>query len=150
MTRLLLVIPAFWLMACEVNVATPPEVVYLDMPDAQGLDLPFSSAVRVDNMLYLSGAIGNIPGTMKLADGGIEGETRQAMDNISAALNEFGSSLDRVVKCTLFLADIADWGAANEVYKTYFETPPARSALGANGLAVGARIEIECLAVVDG
>jgi len=150
MGRLLLFVPAFWLMACEVNVATPPEVVYLDMPDTEGLDLPFSSAVRVDNMLYLSGAIGNIPGTMKLADGGIEGETRQAMDNISATLNEFGSSLDRVVKCTLFLADIADWGAANEVYKNYFETPPARSALGANGLALGARIEIECLAVVGG
>lgn len=87
---------------------------------------------------------------MNLAEGGIEGETRQTMDNIAAVLDEFGSSLDRVVKCTVFLADISDWSAANDVYVTYFKNPPARSALGASGLALGARVEIECLAVVGG
>lgn len=150
MGRLLFLIPSLLMVACEVNVATAPKIEYLNMPDAEGLDLPFSSAVRVDNMLYLSGVIGNIPGTMNLAEGGIEGETRQTMDNISAVLSQFGSSLDQIVKCTVFLADIAEWNAANEVYKTYFKTPPARSALGANGLALGARVEIECFAVVDG
>ena len=137
------------LLGCEVHVDREPDVAYLQMPDMQGLDLPFSSAVRVDNTLYLSGSVGNVPGTLDLADGGIEGETRQTMENISAVLEQFGSSMDKVVKCTVFLADMAEWGAMNEVYRTYFENPPARSALGASGLALDARVEIECIAVVD-
>jgi reactive intermediate/imine deaminase len=113
------------------------------------LQLPFSEAVRVGDMLYLSGAVGNLPGTSQLAAGGIQGETRQAMENIKASLEKHGSSLDEVVKCTVFLADVAEWGAMNEVYVTYFPTnKPARSALGANGLALGARVEIECLAAM--
>ena len=113
------------------------------------MELPFSDAVRVGDMLYLSGKIGNIPGTRQLAEGGIAGETRQAMENIKASLEKYGSSLDEVVKCTVFLADIAEWSAMNAVYVTYFpENPPARSALGASGLALGARVEIECLAAL--
>ena len=113
------------------------------------LKLPFSDAVRVGDMLYLSGKIGNVPGTTQLAEGGISGETRQAMENIKASLEKYGSSLDEVVKCTVFLADIAEWSAMNAVYVTYFpENPPARSALGASGLALGARVEIECLAAL--
>jgi reactive intermediate/imine deaminase len=105
--------------------------------------------VRVDDTLYLSGNLGNIPGTPELAEGGIQGETRQTMENISAVLQQFGSSMDQVVKCTVFLADMDEWGAMNEVYKTFFNNPPARSALGASGLALGARVEIECIAVVE-
>lgn len=150
MRRALLLVSTLYLVACDVNVATAPDLTYLNMPEAEGLNLPFASAVRVDNMLYLSGAVGNIPGTMTLAEGGIAGETRQTMDNIAAVLDEFGSSLDQVVKCTVFLADISEWSAANEVYVGYFKNPPARSALGANGLALGAKVEIECLAVVGG
>jgi len=113
------------------------------------MQLPFSDAVRVGNMLYLSGKIGNIPGTSQLAEGGIAGETRQTMENIKAALEKYGSSLDEVVKCTVFLADIAEWGDMNGVYRTYFPVnPPARSALGTSGLALGARVEIECLAAL--
>jgi reactive intermediate/imine deaminase len=113
------------------------------------LQLPFSDAVRVGDMLYLSGQIGNLPGTLQLAEGGIAGETRQTMENIKASLEKYGSSLDEVVKCTVFLADIAEWAAMNEVYRTYFPTnPPARSAMGASGLALGARVEIECLAAM--
>jgi len=149
MKQLLLLLPAMALLGCEVNVNTSPDVAYLNMPGMEGLDLPFSSAVKVDNTLYLSGNLGNIPGTLDLAEGGIQGETRQTMENISAVLNQFGSSMDKVVKCTVFLADMAEWGAMNEVYKTYFTDPPARSALGASGLALGARVEIECIAVVD-
>jgi reactive intermediate/imine deaminase len=100
-------------------------------------------------MLYLSGAIGNAPGTLNLAPGGIEAETRQTMDNIKATLEQFGSSMDRVVKCTVFLADMNEWAAMNDVYRTYFRNAPARSALGASGLALGARVEIECIATVD-
>jgi reactive intermediate/imine deaminase len=100
-------------------------------------------------MLYLSGAVGNLPGTSQLAEGGIQGETRQTMENIKANLEKHGSSLDEVVKCTVFLADMAEWAAMNEVYVTYFPgNKPARSALGASGLALGARVEIECLAAL--
>ena len=113
------------------------------------LQLPFSDAVRVGHMLYLSGKIGNIPGTRNLAEGGIQGETRQALENIKASLEKHGSSLGEVVKCTVFLADIKEWGAMNEVYMTYFPVnPPARSALGSSGLALDSRVEIECLATV--
>ena len=109
--------------------------------------LPFSSAGRVGNMLYLSGQIGNVPGTRQLADTGIAGQTRQALENIKAVLASAGSSLDRAVKCTVFLADIKDYVAMNTVYATYFPTdPPARSTVAGSGLALGARVEIECIA----
>ncbi len=129
--------------------STKPVVEYLKSPGTEDLDLPFSAAVRVGNTLYLSGALGNIPGSMNLAEGGIQGETRQTLDNIKASLENFGGSMDDVVKCTVFLADIKEWGAMNEVYKTYFKNKPARSALGSSGLALDARVEIECIAVVE-
>ena len=149
MKRLFLLLPIVLLFGCEVHVDDEPEVEYLLMPGLEDLDLPFSSAVRVDNTLYLSGNLGNIPGTLDLAEGGISGETQQTMENIKRVLEQFGSSLDEVVKCTVFLADMAEWGAMNEVYKTYFKNPPARSALGASGLAIGARVEIECTAILQ-
>jgi reactive intermediate/imine deaminase len=110
---------------------------------------PFSEAVRVGDFLILSGKIGtNRAG--KLARGGIRAETKQAMENIRNALQAYGSSLDDVFKCTVMLADMKEWPQMNEVYRTYFKKGrlPARSALGANGLALGARVEIECWAVV--
>jgi 2-iminobutanoate/2-iminopropanoate deaminase len=112
-------------------------------------DLPFSTAVRVGKMLYLSGQIG-LDGSGRLVPGGIGAETRQAMDNIQATLEQYGSSLDNVIKVTVMLADINEWSEMNKVYVTYFGKHfPARSALGANGLALGARVEIECLAVLQ-
>lgn len=111
--------------------------------------LPFSMAVRVGNLLYLSGQIGNVPGTRQLADTGIAGQTRQALENIKTVLAAAGSALDRVVKCTVFLVDIRDYAKMNEVYATYFPTdPPARSTVAGSGLALGARVEVECLATV--
>jgi reactive intermediate/imine deaminase len=115
----------------------------------EALELPFSEAVRVGDILYLSGQLGNIPGTTEMVPGGIAAEAKQALENVKAILERNGSSLDRVVKCTVFLADIDEWPKLNEVYRTYFSgTPPARSALAASGLALGARVEIECIAVV--
>jgi reactive intermediate/imine deaminase len=110
--------------------------------------LPFSEAVRVGDTLYLSGQVGIKPGTLELAPGGIEGEARQTLDNIRTTLEAHGYALRDVVKCTVMLADIAEWAAFNEVYRSFFSPPyPARSALGANGLALGARVEVECIAV---
>jgi reactive intermediate/imine deaminase len=149
MKSLLLALPLFILPGCEAEHNAAPEVTYLQMPGTEDLGLPFSSAVRVGHTLYLSGNLGNVPGTLELAAGGIEGETRQTLENTAAVLEQFGSSLDDVVKCTVFLADINDWPAMNAVYRTYFKNAPARSALGANGLALNARVEIECIAVTD-
>lgn len=137
------------LAGCEVTVDESADVAWLQAPGSEDLDLPFSSAVRVDDLLFLSGAIGNMPGTMTLAEGGVQGETRQTLENIRATLENFGSSMDRVVKCTVFLADMREWGAMNEIYRTFFANPPARSALGASGLALDARVEIECIAVME-
>ena len=112
--------------------------------------LPFSEAVRVGHMLYLSGQIGIDPATSKLAEGGIAAETRQTLENIKASLEKHGSSMAEVVKCTVYLADINEWAAMNKVYITYFSgNPPARSALGTSGLALGSRTEIECMATVE-
>ena len=110
---------------------------------------PFSKAVRVGNMLYLSGEIAFVGDTGKLVPGGIVPETRQTMDNIKATLEANGSDMDHVVKCLVMLADMSEWPAMNEVYRTYFTKRfPARSAMGANGLALGARVEIECMAEI--
>jgi 2-iminobutanoate/2-iminopropanoate deaminase len=109
---------------------------------------PFSPAVRVGNMLYLAGQIGTKDG--KVVPGGIGPETRQVMQNIKDVLEKAGSDMEHVVKCTVFLADMKEWPAMNEVYRTFFQPGrfPARSAFGATGLALDARTEIECLAVV--
>jgi reactive intermediate/imine deaminase len=111
---------------------------------------PLSEAVRVGNMLYLSGQLGFLPGTRNLAPGGIAAETRQTMENIRIVLEKHGSSFDRVVKCTVMLADIKERDAMNEVYVTYFAQGqrPARSAFGTSGLAANGRVEIECMATV--
>ena len=110
-------------------------------------NLPFSEAVRVGNTLYLSGQIGIVPGTMKLVPGGMPEEAKQTMENIRISLEAHGYQMSDVVKCTVMLADIGEWSAFNQIYRTYFTGKfPARSALGANGLALGARVEVECIA----
>ena len=130
--------------------APAPGVVHFPAAPLNGQAMPFSEAVRVGDLLYLSGQLGNVPGTRTIVPGGIAAETRQTMENIRAVLERHGSSLDHVVKVTVFLADIKDWPAFNEVYVQYFKgkSLPARSALGASGLALGARAEVECIAVV--
>ncbi len=119
------------------------------LPQTQTLGLPFSDAVRLGQTLYVSGQIANLPGTLQLVPDGIAAESRQALQNLQAVLEQCGSSLTRVVKCTIFLADMSEWPAFNSVYREFFKTPlPARSALVANGLALGARVELECIAAI--
>ncbi|MDB5965251.1 MAG: enamine deaminase RidA [Polaromonas sp.] len=128
-------------------------VEHLSSPSFTAMGLPFSEIVRVGDMLYLSGQMGTLPGTLVLAEGGVRAEARQALENIRSALQAQGYGLGHVVKCTVMLADMADWPAFNEVYAEFFSAPfPARSAFGASGLALGGRLEIEALATtrVDG
>ena len=107
---------------------------------------PFSESARAGDLLFLAGQIGE-DADGKLVPGGIQAEAEQMMLNIEAALARRGLSMEHVVKCTVFLADIDEWGAFNEVYKKHFSPPyPARSAMGASGLAVNARVEMECIA----
>lgn len=126
-----------------------PDPVYLPSADQAMRGLPFSDAVRVGDLLFLSGKVGTVPGKTELVPGGIAAETRQVMESIKATLLSNGSSLDRVVKCTVMLADIREWAAMNEVYARYFPNHrPARSSFGTSGLALNARVEIECIAAV--
>ncbi len=127
------------------------DVEYHALPAGPLANLPFSEAVRVGNMLYLSGELGTrADGT--LAPGGIEAETRQMMDNIGAKLARHGSSFEHVAQCTVALLDMKEWPAFNAVYRTYFKQGryPARMAFAASGLALDARVELQCNAVVPG
>jgi reactive intermediate/imine deaminase len=109
--------------------------------------LPFSSARVVNGILYLSGQLGNFPGTMSLNGTSIESQMHQTMRNIGAVLQQHKLDFAAVFKCTVMLEDIKDWPAANKVYIQYFKAPlPARSAFATNGLALGAKAEVECMA----
>ena len=111
----------------------------------------FSSAVRSGDLIFLSGAIGAQPGVNppQLVEGGVIPETHQTMENIITVLDAAGATLLDLIKCTVFLADICDYAAVNEAYVQYFPSdPPARSAVAGSGLALGARVEIECIAAV--
>jgi reactive intermediate/imine deaminase len=117
--------------------------------ETRALGLPFSDAVRAGDLLFVSGQIGNRPGALELVPGGIRAEARQALENVRSVLERTGAGLDDVVKCTVFLADIGEWPAFNEVYLEFFGGRlPARSALGASGLALDGRVEVECIATV--
>ena len=128
--------------------ASPRErVEFLNSAKILPAHLPFSEAVRVGDMLYLSGQIGIKPGTMKLVPGGLADETRQAMDNIKHTLAANGLAMRDIVKCTVMLSDMSKWSEFNDVYASFFtDRYPARSAMGVSGLALGAQVEIECMA----
>lgn len=144
-----------WLLAiaCQsLSVFADESIVYLNSDSVlpKNHQLPFSEAVRVGNMVYLSGQIGIQPGTTKLVKGGIDAESKQTMDNIQASLKAHGLTMKDIVKCTIMMADIKEWRRFNQVYVHYFTRPyPARSAFATNGLALGARVEVECMAVVE-
>ena len=126
---------------------SPTGVEFLNSGKVIAPGLPLSEAVRVGDTLYLSGVVGVVPGELKVVPGGLAAEARQALGNVRTMLEAQGLGLKNVVKCTVMLADIAEWGAFNEVYKEFFSAPyPARAAFGASGLALGASVEVECIA----
>ena len=134
-------------MPTNGSVSGTPDVEYYPFPVKTSL--PFSTAVRVGNVLYLSGQMGTNDQT-QIVPGGIEAETRQTLANMKAILERHGSSLNRVVKCTVMMADMGEWPAMNAVYVQHFPLHlPARSAFGASALALGGRVEIECIATVE-
>ena len=136
-------------LAQPLPAEQPPPVEFLNSGKVLPRNLPFSEIVRHGNVLFLSGQIGIQPGTMKLVPGGVQEEARQTMENIKTSLEAHGYSLGNLVKCTVMLADMADWQAFNEVYKGFFSADyPARSAFGATGLALGARVEVDCIGAV--
>jgi len=129
-------------------VASAPaaDVTFYDEGPLAGKGYPFSESVRVGDLLFLAGSIGTDESD-NLVPGGMEAEAKQTMLNIQAALRRRGLDMSNIVKCTVFLADVSEWGAFNDVYKGFFEAPyPARAATGANGLALGARVEVDCIA----
>ena len=136
-----------FLFAGVVIAKEPAKVEFLNSGKVYPAGVPLSEAVRVGDTLYLSGQIGIQPGTLKLVPGGLKEETAQTLANIRTTLEAHGFSMRDVIKCTVMLADITQWGVFNEIYKTHFSAPyPARSALGASGLALGAQVEVECVA----
>jgi 2-iminobutanoate/2-iminopropanoate deaminase len=116
--------------------------------NAPGAVGPYSQAIHAGDLVFTAGQLGFDPATGKLVEGGIREQTRQVLKNIAAVLEAAGSSLDKVVKTTVFIEDMGDFGAMNEVYGEFFASePPARSTVEA-GLALGALVEIDAIAVV--
>jgi 2-iminobutanoate/2-iminopropanoate deaminase len=147
MKKLLLILAVTSLsLSCFANSHSGIEV--LGAEETKKLNLPFSEAVAVGDLLFLSGQIGNKPGEMKLVEGGVQAETRQTMANIFAILEKYGSSKEKIAKCTIFLGNMDEWAEMNIAYiESLGDHRPARSALGASGLALGGSVEIECIAV---
>lgn len=136
---------------CEA-ASEPREAPVVVAPDSAVLArLPFSPGVRAGDFLFLSGAIGNRPGTTELVSDDVAEQTRQTMANLRTVLQAAGAGLGDVVKCTVFLVDMADYAAMNAAYAAAWPAdPPARSTVAGSGLALGARVEIECIAYVGG
>jgi len=140
---------SIWLWTVLICLALPLVAGDVRFYPYEGREMPFSKAVRAGNLVFLSGKLGTMPDTGKLAEGGVRAETRQALENIKATLKELGLTLKNVVKVTVMLADIDEFGEMNAVYMKYFQNPrPARSAFAAAALARGARVEIECIAMI--
>lgn len=116
---------------------------------APGAVGPYSQAIRAGDLVFTAGQLGSDPATGELVADGVAGQAEQALANMAAILDAAGSGLDRLVKVTVFLADIGDWAAVNEVYRRIVPEPyPARSAFAVKALPKGALVEVEAVAVV--
>ena len=142
MKQILAIATGVLLMTSSANA----QIQRIGEPSLNGQRLPFSTAVRAGDTVYLSGALG-IDANGKLGEG-MAAQAKLAMDNLGAGLKQAGLGWGDVVKCTVMLDDMKDWPAFNQVYVTYFPDKkfPARSAFGADGLALGALVEVECIA----
>ena len=116
---------------------------------APGAIGPYSQAIKFDNIIFFSGQVALDPESGELVSDDVSEQTRMALRNLGEVLNAAGATFDDVVKTTVFLSDMADFGAMNDVYgKIFVEDPPARATVAAAGLPKGAKVEIECVAVV--
>ncbi|WP_299339433.1 RidA family protein [uncultured Psychroserpens sp.] len=140
----IIVLFVFGIFSCQPK---NKDITFHKSHEPKKAQAPFSDVVEANGFLFLAGQVGMDHSTRTLVQGGIEKETKQCIENIKAVLEHHELSLDRVVKCTVILKDINDFTAFNEVYKTYFPNKPARTTFAASGLAVGASIEIEVIAV---
>ena len=140
------------LVSCEKTTkeqTIEKTATYIETEEFSKMGYPFSEAVRYGDILYLSGQIGDTGNSDELVEGGITEQTHQTMLNIKRVLEANGSSLDQVIKCTCMLNDIKDWAEMSKAYVKFFPNhKPARSAFGTTGLALGALVEIECMAYV--
>lgn len=158
--RLLSVVGVILALGMWVAVSRQERVFVEPAVASQGADIeyltpfgaptrPFSPAVRVGDVIFLSGQIGtDAAANGAVVAGGIEAETRQTLENIKRVVDSVGSSMSKIVKCTVMMADMKEWDRMNVVYREFFPAGrlPARSAFGTSGLALGARVEIECIA----
>lgn len=151
---IIVALPVLIVVGCSseqrVEIRLSEEPIYHTSEFTTSNNFPFSDAVQMGNLLFVTGQIGNVNNTTELAPGGIQAEARQAMENINNILENSGSSMDQVIKATVVLQDISEWPAFNEVYATYFPgDKPARTAFAGTGLAFGARVEVEVIATVS-
>lgn len=136
-----------FLLFTDLAAQDSTEIIFHAPENPERAKAPFSEAVQAGNLFFLAGQIGMDRTVGQLAEGGIQGETEQAIKNIQGVLKYHGLTLDNVVKCTVILSDITDFSAFNEVYTKYFTKKPARTTYAAAGLAAGAKIEIDVIAV---
>ena len=137
------------LMYSTTSFANDNDIEYYTTPENRPLNMPFSEAVRTGSTVYLAGQIGVRPGESKVVVGGVERESEQALKNIESVLKHFQLGFQNIVRCQVMLVDIAEWPKFNSVYKRFFKAPyPARSAFAGSGLALNARVEVECIAVI--
>lgn len=121
------------------------EIIHTDnAPKAIG---PYSQAVSYNGVVYCSGQIGLVPDTMEFAGDDVESQAKQVMKNLEAVLDEAGSGFNKVIKCSIFLADMGDFGVVNEIYGGYFtDNPPARETVAVKTLPKSCKVEISCVA----
>ena len=138
------------ILFCSCSNQTYNEVKYFVSETSEELNFPFSDASIVGNIIYVSGQVGSKPGTREIVEGGIGAETTQTLNNIKMVLNDLGSNSDKIFKCLCMLEDINDYTEMNNAYTTFFngrDNLPSRSTFAGSGLALGAKIEIECWAI---
>ena len=133
----------------EIKEKNNGSIEFFTSHESEKLGFPFSDATIVDNVIYVSGQVGNFPGTTELITGGIGPETTQALNNIKSILDQAGSSSKNIFKCLCMLSDINDYAEMNNAYRMFFNEreKPSRSTFAGSGLALEAKIEIECWAV---